>query len=434
MQRNTSIALLSVGHACVDIYQGAVAALVPFFIAERDYSYAVASGIVLAASLLSSVAQPVFGALTDRWAMPWLLPLSTLLGGVGIALSGLGGSYALTLVFVAISGVGVAAYHPGAARAARIASQGSHRAMGWFSTGGNIGFALAPLMVTTVVAPAGLRWTPLLVLPALAGTAMCLPVVRALHQKQTAGPVTAVPTGSDDIASFVRLSLAVVFRSIAFVGLSAFLSLYVRQRLGSSTAAGTAALTVLYCGSAVGSVLGGNLASRWDRVTISRRSYLITAAALAGVVWVPGPAVYLFVALTSASLYVPFSLTVTLGQDYLPSRVGTASGITLGLAVSVGGLASPVIGSLADATSLQTALAPLVLMPLLSWLFLRNLSEPTAPHPAPAPQPQADDTDVTPAPAEQTGHHQPTRGGAIGACARQPGDLGTPPEIPRCSE
>ncbi|MFE5960191.1 MFS transporter [Streptomyces rubiginosohelvolus] len=380
MRRNTPIVLLSVGHACVDVYQGCVAALVPYFIAERAYSLAVASGIVLAASLLSSVAQPMFGVLTDRWAMPWLLPVSTLLGGVGIALSGLSGSYPLTLAFVALSGIGVAAYHPESARVARIAARGSHRAMGWFSMGGTIGFALAPLMVAAVMSGGTLRWTPLLVLPALAGAAMCLPVVRALQERQAAdGPGTAPPPGSDDVASFVKLSLAVVFRSIAFIGLSTFISLYVRQRLGGGTVTGTAALTVLYLGSTVGSVLGGSLASRWDRVTVARRSYLVAAVAVAGVVWVPGPAVYLFVALTSAGLYVPFSLQVTLGQDYLPSRVGTASGITLGLTVSIGGLASPAVGALADATSLRTALAPLVLMPVLSWLFFRTLPEPGVP-------------------------------------------------------
>ncbi|NEC22767.1 MFS transporter [Streptomyces parvus] len=380
MRRNTPIVLLSVGHACVDVYQGCVAALVPYFIAERAYSLAVASGIVLAASLLSSVAQPVFGVLTDRWAMPWLLPVSTLIGGVGIALSGLSGSYALTLAFVALSGIGVAAYHPESARVARIAARGSHRGMGWFSMGGTVGFALAPLMVAAVMSGGGLSRTPLLVLPALAGAAMCLPVVRALEQRRTAdGSGTAPPPGSDDVASFVKLSLAVVFRSIAFIGLSTFISLYVRQRLGGGTAVGTAALTVLYLGSTVGSVLGGSLASRWDRVTVARRSYLVSAVAVAGVVWVPGPAVFLFVALTSAGLYVPFSLQVTLGQDYLPSRVGTASGITLGLTVSIGGLASPAVGALADATSLRTALAPLVVMPLLSWLFFRTLPEPGIP-------------------------------------------------------
>ncbi len=393
------IILLSVGHACVDVYQGAVASLVPFFVAERAYSYAAVSGVVLAASLLSSVAQPVFGALTDRWAMPWLLPVSTILGGLGIALSGLSGSYALTLVFVAVSGVGVAAYHPESARVARVASGGSHSAMGWFSLGGNLGFALAPLMVTAVVGPGGLRLSPLLVVPALVGSVLCLPVLRALEKRTADGSSASITTGPDDRASFVKLSLAVVCRSIVFIGVSTFISLYAKERLGGSTAAGTAALFVLYLGGAVGSVLGGNLANRWDRVTVARWSYLVTVGAVAGIVFVPGPAIYLFVALTSAGLYVPFSLQVTLGQDYLPSRVGTASGITLGLTVSIGGLVSPLIGTVADATSLRTALTPLILMPALSWLLFRTLPEPTAPKPvATAPQ-TGDDTDAALSPA-----------------------------------
>ncbi|MGW7342605.1 MFS transporter [Streptomyces sp. NPDC054854] len=394
MRRNTSISLLAVGHACVDIYQGAVAALIPFFVAERDYTYAVASGIVLAASLLSSVAQPVFGALTDRWPMPWLLPVSTLLGGVGIALSGLTGSYGLTLFFVAISGVGVAAYHPESARVARLASAGSHSAMGWFSLGGNIGFALAPLMVAAVIGRGSLHWTPVLVLPALVGVALCVPVLRMLARPQAGTAKSRAPRGADDVASFVKLSLAVVFRSIVFTGLSTFISLYARQRVQDSTTAGATALFLLFLGGAVGSALGGSLANRYDRVRVSRWSYLLSVVAVAAVIHVPGPAMFLFVALTSACLYVPFSLQVTLGQDYLPSRIGTASGVTLGLTVSIGGLISPLLGHFADTTSLKAALAPLIAMPALSWLLFRALPEPTTPAlrtAAPAPVPPRQD-------------------------------------------
>lgn len=78
-------------------------------------------------------------------------------------------------------------------------------------------------------------------------------------------------------------------------------------------------------------------------------------------------------------VYIPFSLQVALGQDCLPARVGTAGGITLGLTVSIGGLASPVIGRVADATSLRTALTPLILMPAPSWLLFRTLPEPATP-------------------------------------------------------
>ncbi|MEV5840585.1 MFS transporter [Streptomyces sp. NPDC051985] len=391
MRRNTSITLLSVGHGCVDIYQGAVAALLPFFVSERGYSYAVASGVVLAASVLSSVAQPLFGMLTDRRPLPWLLPASTLLSGAGVALSGVGGSYPLTLACMALSGIGVAAYHPESARVARLAGGGGHSAMAVFATGGNIGFALAPLTVGAVVAGGGLRWTPLLLIPALAGTALCLPALRALRDGKALGAAARMPAGSDDVPSFVRLSLAVVFRSVVFVGLSTFVSLYARQRTGGGTGAGTAALTVLYLGGAVGSVLGGSLAGRWGRVAVCRWSYTLAAVAVAGVVWVPGPAFYLFVALTSAGLYVPFSLQVTLGQDYLPSRIGTASGVTLGLTVSIGGLAGPALGSLADATSLRTALAPLVLMPVLSGLLFGTLREPGVPRHQQDPQREVGD-------------------------------------------
>ncbi|MYQ45096.1 MFS transporter [Streptomyces sp. SID4985] len=384
MRRNATISLLSVGHACVDIYQGAVAALIPFFVADRHYGYAVASGIVLAASLLSSVAQPVFGALTDRWPMPWLLPVSTLLSGTGIALSGLSGSYRLTLVFVAISGIGVAAYHPESARVARLVSQGSHGAMSWFSLGGNIGFALAPIAVSVAIGHGSLSRTPVLVLPALVGAALCVPVVRILGRFRTDAADTAPVTGADDMTSFVKLSLAVVFRSIVFTGLSTFISLYAQQRTHGSTVAGTVALFLLFLGGAVGSVLGGSLANRYDRVRVSRWSYLASIVAVAGVLYAPGPALFVFVALTSAGLYVPFSLQVTLGQDYLPTRVGTAGGVTLGLTVSIGGLISPLLGRLADSTSLQTALTPLIAMPALSWLLFRTLPEPTAPGLRPA--------------------------------------------------
>ncbi|GAA4073519.1 MFS transporter [Streptomyces shaanxiensis] len=389
-KRNRAITLLSLGHACVDVYQGAVAALVPYFVAERAYGYAAASGVVLAASLLSSVVQPLFGALTDRWAMPRLLPLSALTGGAGVALSGVMESYALTLAVVAVSGVGVAAYHPEAARAARDAAHGSHTAMGWFSLGGNVGFALAPLLVASVAATGGLGASPLLIVPAVAGAALCAAAVRSAGSRGGTADRSEV-AGCDDWGSFLRLSGAVVCRSIVFVGLSAFVSLYVRQRTGGGDVAGTAALCVLYVGGAVGTVAGGRLADRYGRLAVVRHAYVLTVLAVAGVILVPGPPVYLFVALTSAGLYVPFSLHITLGQDYLPRRVGTASGVTLGLTVSVGGLAAPLIGALADATSLLTALLPLIALPALGRLLLCGLREPTAPgRAAPAPGPSGD--------------------------------------------
>ena len=199
----------------MDIYQGAVASLVPFFVAERAYGYATVAGIVSAASLLSSVAQPLFGALTDRWPMPWLLPVSTILGGLGIALSGVTASYGLTLVFVAVSGVGVAAYHPESARVARLVSEGSHSAMGWFSLGGNLGFAAAPLMVTAVVASGGLRLSATArgCRPSPGACCACPCCAHWPEDADTAARGTAVATGAERPALVREAVLAVVCRA-----------------------------------------------------------------------------------------------------------------------------------------------------------------------------------------------------------------------------
>jgi FSR family fosmidomycin resistance protein-like MFS transporter len=365
------IVLLAAGHAGVDVYQGAVPALVPFLVADRGYGYVAASGIVLAATLLSSIVQPVFGVLTDRWRMPWLIPVSMLTAGLGVALSGVTDVYVLVWLAVALSGLGVAAYHPESARLARIASEGSHVRMSWFSLGGTLGFATAPIVVTPLLSLWGLGASPLLVVPAVLGALLTFPVIGSLSGRGSAARAASEVSGRDDWPSFVRLTLVIVFRSITYVGLSAFVALYM-----GGGAAGAVALFVLFAGGAFGTVLGGRLAGRLGRVRTMRLAYLAAVPAVAGVVLAPGVLAYVFVAASSICLYVPFSLHVTLGQDFLPHRLGTASGVTLGLAVSAGGLTSPLVGAVAEATSLRLALGCLVVFPLLAWGLARTLRDP----------------------------------------------------------
>ncbi|MFE9633641.1 MFS transporter [Streptomyces sp. NPDC006463] len=378
-------AALAAGHSCVDVYQGAVAALVPFLVAERSYGYAAASGIVLAASLLSSVVQPLFGMLADRRQAPWLIPVATGAAGLGIALVGLDAGYPATVAAVALSGLGVAAYHPAAARLVRATVGGpGHTAMSWFALGGNIGFACAPLLVVGALAVPGPAGWWLLALPAALGVLLGRPPAptgAAACPAARAEKATAAALGENRPA-FLLLSLVVIVRSVVFIGLSTFIALYVRERGGGETA-GAVALFALFAGSAGGTLLGGRLAGRWGRVTTVHRAYAAAVPAVAGILFLPLPLVYPCAALAAAALYVPFSLQVTLGQDYLPTRMGTAGGVTLGLTVSVGGLAGPLIGAAADATSLRVALLPLAVLPVLAWALARRLPEPV---PAPVPE------------------------------------------------
>lgn len=368
--------LLSYSHVTVDFSQGAVAALVPFMVLERSWSYSAAAGIVLAFSLLSSIVQPAFGMLGDRWKMRWLIPVSVLLAGAGLAAIGVFESFWSTALVAALSGIGVAAFHPAGASRAREISGGDDVMMSWFSLGGNIGFALAPLAVAASVGIWGLGGSLLLLLPALTGVLAVALTGRVKTRTATGGQKRVATTHRDNWPAFIRLSLAIICRSVVFFGIGSFIVLFMRQDRGVSGSLASSSLFVFYIGGAFGTAIGGRLARRWKRTTILRWSYLFAVPAVAGMLLIPGPTAWALIALASIVLYIPFSLQVTLGQDFLPRHMGTASGITLGLAVSVGGLASPVIGALADTYGLEQALLPLIALPLIAFLVLLGMEDP----------------------------------------------------------
>lgn len=161
------LTILTVSHVVTDFYTGAVPAILPFLVVEREYSYAAISGITMAATLFSSIVQPVFGVMTDRRRMAWMVLTGMLVAAVGIGLSGVAPGYVLTCVAVAVSGIGVAAYHPEGMRQARDAVGFSAAGLSIFSVGGNAGRALAPLAVAGTLGWLGTRGTPLLMIPAL---------------------------------------------------------------------------------------------------------------------------------------------------------------------------------------------------------------------------------------------------------------------------
>ncbi|WP_345468662.1 MFS transporter [Actinoallomurus oryzae] len=369
------LTLLVGTHVVDDLYQGAVPALLPFLVAERHYGYAQATGITLAATFLSSILQPGFGVLTDRRRAPWLVGVGLLTAGVGIGLSGLGGGYWTTWLAVALSGVGVAAYHPEAARAARQAAGASAQGMSVFAVGGNAGIAVAPLVVAPILGATGLAGTPLLALPAVA-TALFLAVAWRSREPAPARGRAASDAGADDWRAFGWLTVVVVCRSVAYFGISSFLALLLIHRFGLSKGTASAALTVFTGTGAVGTVLGGRLADRAGRLTAVRAGYALTVPGLLGLLLAPGPAVaFVSAFVLGLGLYVPFAVHTTLGQEYLPGRIGTASGVTLGLAVSAGGMVAPLLGLVADAYGIRTALALLLVLPVIALAVSTRLPE-----------------------------------------------------------
>src|SRR5579872_4849009 len=110
------ISFLVAAHAFNDMNQSVVPAVLPFLIAQRHLSYEAAASLVLTLTIASSVVQPLFGYITDKRAMPWLIPAALVCGMSGTVLLGIAPSYPLLLVATLVSGVGSAAFHPEAAR------------------------------------------------------------------------------------------------------------------------------------------------------------------------------------------------------------------------------------------------------------------------------------------------------------------------------
>jgi FSR family fosmidomycin resistance protein-like MFS transporter len=327
-----------------------VPALVPFLVEERRFSYAMAASLVFAISATSSIVQPLFGQLADRVGVWWLLPGSILLAGVSLALGTQAQSYPVVLAAVGLSGLGVAAFHPEAARKAHSAS-GDRRTTGmsYFSVGGGLGFALAPVITTAVAVTWGMKGLTALVVPTsliaiLIGWQMGGAGARS--QASSKGPSF---TGEDDWKGFGILSGATVCRSIVFYGLNTFLALYFMNRWGQTAAEGNRALAIFLGTSIVGTLTGGYLADRMGRRKVIRMGFAggVVFLALFAVTTNQSLALALLVPL-AVFLFMPTSVLVVLGQEYLPQRVGMASGVTLGLAVSVGGMCAPLLGRLAD--------------------------------------------------------------------------------------
>ena len=368
-----SVGVLAGGHALVDICQGAVPALLPFLIARRGYSYSEATALILAMTFSSSLLQPLFGLITDRRSISWMLPGGVLVGGLGIAVVGLVESFALTFAGVALSGLGVGAYHPEGARNANYVAGNRRRAtaMSLYAVGGNAGFALGPVIVTLLVLPLGLGGLVWFALPMTLGAlflARELPRIDALRLSRVAA-ADSLGHGRDRWGPFAGVATVAGFRSAVYFGLQGFVPVFLITRLGTTDAVANGALTTLLVAGAVGTLVGGRVADRIGPRLVLTVSLGIVIPLVFALLEVGEVAAFPLLATIGFFLVGTFSISVVLGQEYLPNRIGVASGVTLGAAIGFGGVVAWLLGLLADQTGLTTVMIVIALLPLPGFLI-----------------------------------------------------------------
>jgi MFS transporter, FSR family, fosmidomycin resistance protein len=349
------IGILSIAHVFNDTNQSALPAIIPWLVGHHGLTLASAATLVLAMNLSSSVVQPLFGHLSDRRSLAWVIPIALLLAAAGTAIIGFSPSMPFMLFGALLSGIGVAAFHPEGSRFANYFA-GANRASGmsWFTTGGYMGFALGPILVTPLLVAFGLHGVAWLLLPA---TVMALLVWRDLPRFHEARArihrVHHLRAGEDDWRGFATLAGVVAVRSITFFAAVTFLPFFAITVTHVSKIDGSAVLATMLVAGAFGTIWGGRLADRFDRryvITVSLIGSALFALAIVGVgFFSPHLAALVPVAaLLGLALGSSAGVLVVLGQEYLPKRIGVASGVTLGLAVTIGGLAAPLFGYIGD--------------------------------------------------------------------------------------
>lgn len=402
--------LLSLGHLLVDMEQGALPFLLPFFKDTYNLSYTMVGIVVLVNNLSSSIIQPLFGYWSDRKAMNWLLPAGCLLSGLGLGIAGITPSFKLMLPFILLAGLGVASYHPEASKVARWVS-GPYKttSMAIYSVGGNVGIGLGPVLAAVLYARYGLKGSVGLIVPALVMFAvfcLMLPRIRSITREPVSQGIHEVKPRSDalpevvpgvqgpegkgkgkttpaasstpyGILPVVLLVLVVVMRSWAHAGLTNYIPIYHINYLGTDPTRAGSFLTVFLLSGAIGTLVGSPIADRWGLrnliiATMVVQVPLIYLFPLAHGFWA-----YAVVAASGLSIVATFATTVVLGHELLPRHVGLASGLMLGFAIGTGGLGVTLMGSIADHWGVLTALRLLCFPPaiavVLSW-FLPKLA------------------------------------------------------------
>lgn len=360
--------IMMLGHLCADLGGGALPAILPFLIAQKGITYTQAAGLTFALSSIGSVIQPVFGSMADKTSRPWLMSLGIFMAGCGISFLGFLDNYWLMFAAVAFTGIGAALFHPDGGRMANyVSGEKKGKGISLFSVGGNMGGAVGPMLAVFGISLFGgdLRGASILAIPVFAMAAFMvtqhgnLAEFAAEGMKKTKAAIAAGQ--KDDWNAFGKLTIVVFLRSTLSMGMSTFIPLYWMGVLMQSEEVSGSVTTLLSLSGALATLIGGNLADKYGFNKTIRAGLVLMIPCLIGVTMSRN--VVLSTALlipTSMFLNFAFSPSVALGQKFIPNHIGLASGITMGLASSFGGVISPLLGKVADNTSLPVVMWILV--------------------------------------------------------------------------
>jgi FSR family fosmidomycin resistance protein-like MFS transporter len=364
---------LSGGHLAVDFAGGALFVLIPYLHDKFHLTYTLTAVLVLTATISGSLVQPLFGLWSDRRGAIWLIPFGVAAGGIGIGLAAVAPVYGLVVLCVVLSGLGTAAFHPEGSKFAAFVS-GRKRASGMslFSVGGNLGFGFGALAAALLIHGLGLHGAALLAVPCLLAAVLLLSQREYLLGFVPDRETMRRGRGDDDYRALGLLLTVITFRSLAWYGLLTFVPLWEEQQ-GHSKQYGTAVLWAMLLVGGIGTVAAGPIADRIGLRTVLLVANTAICPLMFVFVLVGGAVGAVALAFVGIAVIGTFAITMVMAQQYLPTKIGMASGLSIGFSIGLGGIAAVFLGAVADSIDLRTALyisstAPIVATALTAML------------------------------------------------------------------
>jgi len=371
----TSLALLCAAHFFVDLYASALSAFQPILVRQLGLSLGqagFAAGLLLVSS---SVAQPLYGYLADRFHSRLFTVLAPAVAGVFLTSLTLAPSYAVVLALAVLGGAGVASFHPQAsARAGHGITTNKGRWMALFISSGTLGMALGPTLFSFVIARFGmgsLAWT---MLPGLGATALLFAYLPNLPVSSSHRRGIDWPALRAVRKPLLILYLLVFIRSIVQIVFAQFLPLYLNHERGMAYTHANGMLTLYLAAGALGGFAGGWLSDRLGGRRVIMISMLGCVPPLALFFLSTGPVAAL--ALAAGGLILLFTIPVNLvmAQELVPSQTGTVSALMMGFAWGAAGFVFvPAAGYAADFFSLHHVMAALLVFPIAGFFLARML-------------------------------------------------------------
>jgi FSR family fosmidomycin resistance protein-like MFS transporter len=387
----TSILLaLSFSHMLNDTIQALLPAIYPVLKSSYRLSYADIGLITVAFQVSSSLLQPLVGTYTDRRPKPYSLAT-----GMGITLTGLlllssARSFHAILLAAAVVGAGSSIFHPEASRLAHMAAGKRHGfAQSLFQVGGNFGTSLGPLLAAWIVVPRGQPAIAWFSIVACLGITVLIGVGRWYGkqlEKRRANPAAKRPVGKFRLSrartaqAIVVLILLIISKYFYMISITNYYTFYLIHKFGVSIQMSQVYLFVFLFAVAAGTIAGGPLGDRFGRKAVIWVSILGVAPFSLALPHVGLTATIVLSACAGMILASAFSAILVFAQELLPGRVGTVAGLFFGFAFGISGIASAVLGRLADATSIEHVYQVCAFLPLIGLLaaFLPGSSKTAA--------------------------------------------------------